>query len=305
MELIKINPQGFCSGVINAFAITKNVVANNPNKKIYMIGWLVHNEYVVKEMTQLGIIVLDDRKEDRKKLVSKIDPSGEPIVIFSAHGTDPKIIEYATKRGLRAIDATCVYVTNTHDIINEKLATGHQVLYIGVRNHPETAAALSLNPKIKLLETPEDVAKLDIKDEKIFMTNQTTISIYEFYGIIKSLRKRFKNIECKNDICNATNERQEALMYHLDKNISEGLDLVIVVGDKRSNNSQKLVSIAKEKNVESYLLSHVADINPEWFKNKQRVGITAGASTPDYLTDEIIKEICKKFKATLKISKEL
>lgn len=294
MKLIKITPQGFCSGVINAFEITKNVVKNNPDKKIYMIGWIVHNEYVVKEMTSLGVIVLDDRKSDRRTLVNSIDPTNEPIVLFSAHGTDPKIIQLATERGLRAIDLTCVYVENTHDLINEKLSENYKVLYIGVNNHPETAAALSLSPKVILLEVPEDVDKLKIKEnEKIFVTNQTTISIYEFYGIIKVLRAKYKNIEFRNDICNATNERQEALMNMVDK-----LDLVIVVGDKRSNNSLKLVSVAKNKNVESYLVSHVSDLKDHWFLNKKMVGITSGASTPDYLTDAVIKEICDKYKAT-------
>lgn len=294
MKLIKITPQGFCSGVINAFEITKNVVKNNPDKKIYMIGWIVHNEYVVKEMTSLGVIVLDDRKSDRRTLVNSIDPTNEPIVLFSAHGTDPKIIQLATERGLRSIDLTCVYVENTHDLINEKLSENYKILYIGVNNHPETAAALSLSPKIILLEVPRDVDKLDIKEnEKIFVTNQTTISIYEFYGIIKALRAKYKDIEFRNDICNATNERQEALMNMLDN-----LDLVIVVGDKRSNNSLKLVSLAKNKNVESYLVSHVSDLKDYWFSNKKRVGITSGASTPDYLTDAVIKEICDKYKAT-------
>lgn len=295
MKLIKITPQGFCSGVINAFEITKNVVKNNPDKKIYMIGWIVHNEYVVKEMMSLGVIVLDDRKSDRKSLVNSIDPTNEPIVLFSAHGTDPKIIELATKRGLRVIDLTCVYVENTHDLIREKLSENYKVLYIGVNNHPETAAALSLSTKIILLEYPQDVDKLEIKEnEKIFVTNQTTISIYEFYGIIKALRTKYKNIEFRNDICNATNERQEALM-----NFVDNLDLVIVVGDKRSNNSLKLVSVAKNKNVESYLVSHVSDLKDHWFLNKKVVGITSGASTPDYLTEAVIKEICDKYKAII------
>lgn len=294
MKLIKITPQGFCSGVINAFEITKNVVKNNPEKKIYMIGWIVHNEYVVKEMTSLGVIVLDDRKSDRRTLVNSIDPTNEPIVLFSAHGTDPKIIQLATERGLRVIDLTCVYVENTHDLINEKLSENYKVLYIGVNNHPETAAALSLSPKVILLEVPEDVDKLKIKEnEKIFVTNQTTISIYEFYGVIKALRAKYKDIEFRNDICNATNEHQEALM-----NMVNNLDLVIVVGDKRSNNSLKLVSVAKNKNVESYLVSHVSDLKDHWFLNKKMVGITSGASTPDYLTDAVIKEICDKYKAT-------
>ncbi|WP_027123991.1 4-hydroxy-3-methylbut-2-enyl diphosphate reductase [Mycoplasmoides pirum] len=290
MQLIKISPRGFCTGVINAFAITKNVALNNPNKKIYMLGWLVHNEHVVKEMLDLGVIVLDDKIKDRKSLILEIDNTDEPIVIFSAHGTDQKVIDLAKKRNLRVIDLTCVYVTQTHDLIKEKLNEGYNVFYIGVSNHPETISALSIDEKIILLESAEDVNKLKCPDKKIFVTNQTTISIYEFYDVIKALRLKYKNIEFKNDICNATNERQDALI-----NVVKTLDLVIVVGDRRSNNSLKLVEIGKTHNVESHLVSNINDLCDNWFIDKQKVGITSGASTPDKITQKIIDTIIQRY----------
>ncbi len=290
MQLIKISPRGFCSGVINAFAIAKNVARANPGKKIYMLGWLVHNEHVVAQMRGLGITVLDDRQKDRKTLVEQIDPAGEPIVIFSAHGTDHRVIELARRRNLRVVDVTCVYVTKTHDLIKEKLAAGHQILYIGVANHPETASALALSDKIVLLQTPEDAKNLSLRDERLFVTNQTTISIYEFYGVIKQLRKKYANIEFRNDICNATNERQEALM-----NAADGLDLVLVVGDPRSNNSLKLVEIAKARGIEAHLVPAAGDLRDDWFAGKARVGLTSGASTPDEITQAVIDAITAKY----------
>ena len=286
MKLFKISPRGFCSGVINAFTIAKNVAINNPNKKIYMIGWLVHNENVVKEIESLGITVLDDRKKDRKSLIMEIDPVDEPIVLFSAHGTDKKIIDLAKNRKLRVIDLTCVYVTQTHDLVREKLDNGYKVLYIGLSNHPETISSLAISDDIILIEKKEDVEKLKIKDEKIFVTNQTTISIYEFYDVIKTLRHLYKNIEFRNDICNATTERQDALI-----NLIKFLDLVIVVGDQRSNNSLKLVDIAKKNHVDAYLVSNNKELCNNWFKNKMNVGLTSGASTPDYITQSIIDKI--------------
>lgn len=258
MHLYKISPRGFCSGVINAFTITRNLAAANPGRKIYVVGWLVHNAAVIAEMSRLGITTLDDRKADRMSLVAQINPSENPIVVFSAHGTDPRALALARERGLRVVDVTCVYVTRTHELILEKISEKKQVLYIGVRNHPETISALALHPSIILLETPEDVDALNIADDDLFVTNQTTISIYEFYGIVKALRKKYRNIEFRNDICNATNERQEAVMA-----IAETLDLLIVVGDQRSNNSRKLVDIGNKNNVCSHLVADASDIKWE------------------------------------------
>lgn len=290
MKLIRISPRGFCSGVINAFAITRNLANANKDKKIYMIGWLVHNAFVVKQMEELGVITLDDRLTDRETLINSIDPTGEPIVIFSAHGTDPKIIALAKQRKLRVVDLTCVYVTQTHDLINEKIAAGYTVLYIGVNDHPETISALSLSDRVILLESAKDVKKLTLPDRQLFVTNQTTISIYEFYDVIKALREKYQSIEFRNDICNATNERQEALI-----NLSEQLDLLIVVGDQRSNNSLKLVDIGVNKNIESYLVSSANDLQDIWFANKNKVGITSGASTPDEVTQAVIDAIINKY----------
>lgn len=291
MRLYKISPRGFCSGVVNAFAITRNLAAANPGRKIYVVGWLVHNAAVIDEMSRLGVTTLDDRETDRLELVSRIDPSENPIVVFSAHGTDPRALSLAQKRGLRVIDVTCVYVTRTHELISEQIAANKQVLYIGVKNHPETVSALAIHPSVTLLEKPEDVDALSYPDEGLFVTNQTTISIYEFYGIVKALRKKYRNIEFRNDICNATNERQEAVIA-----LAETLDLLIVVGDQRSNNSKKLAEIGMGKGITSHLVTEAKEIDWKWFNGKERVGVTSGASTPDNLTNGVFDAIVRRLK---------
>lgn len=285
MKITKIAPRGFCHGVVNAWDIAKKVAKNNlQNKKIYMIGWLVHNKELLKDLQALGIETIEDTKDTRLNIIKKIKEPSKSIVIFSAHGSDPKAIELAKQKKIEFYDATCNYVYDTHNIVKQKIQEGFTILFIGKLNHPETNSVLSLNPNINLLVKEEDVDNLKIKgDEKIFVTNQTTISIYEFYNIIKKIKSKFKNIEFKNDICNATKERQDAVI-----NMDETIDLLLVVGDKRSNNSNKLVEIAKQKNIESYLIETKKDINMLWLENKKNIGITSGCSTPTWITNDVI-----------------
>lgn len=290
MKLTKITPRGFCKGVVDAWVICKQVAKQYPNKKKYMIGWLVHNQEMIKEMEKMNIETLDDKLSSREKIIDSIDPSDNPIVIFSAHGTDPKIIEAAKQKGLTVFDATCRYVTDTHNLIQEKLEQDYQILYIGVKNHPETISCLSFDKDIILLETKEDALNLNISfDKKIFVTNQTTISIYDFEDIIDVLQDKYENIEFKNDMCFATKERQDAVIQ-----MDSTIDLLLVVGDKRSNNSKKLVDIGLKKGVESHLISCPKDIDDSWLINKKHVGITSGCSTPTWITNYVIISLEKK-----------
>lgn len=290
MKFTKITPRGFCKGVVDAWVICKQVAKEYPDKKKYMVGWIVHNLEVIKDVEKMGIQVLDDSCVTRSDLIDSIDATDKPVVIFSAHGTDPKIIQKAKDKGLIVYDATCKYVTKTHILIEEKLKENYQIIFIGVKNHPETLSALSFSDKIILVETKKDVENLELKsNEKIFVTNQTTISVYDFEDVIKELKNRFSNIEFKNDICNATKDRQDAVI-----NMPDDIDLLLVVGDKRSNNSKKLVDIALKKGVESHLIFSSKDIDDNWFKNKKHLAITSGCSTPTWLTNYVIIFLEKK-----------
>lgn len=299
MKFTKITPRGLCQGVVDAWVVCKKISHQFPNKKKYLIGWLVHNEHMINDLSKMGIITLGDRNTDRRKIIDQIDDSDNPIVIFSAHGTDKSIIELAKKKGFIVYDTTCSYVTKTHNIIIEKIQEGKKILFIGVNNHPETVAILSLSPEIFLLEKPEDIKNIPFKDnDEIFVTNQTTISILDFYDIVKELKQKYTNIEFKNDICNATLERQQALI-----NMDKSIDLLLVVGDINSNNSKKLVNIGNSMGVESHLVSDLKSINNEWFNSKKHVAITSGCSTPTWVTTEIIKHLDNYFEKAEKNDK--
>lgn len=288
MKLTKITPRGFCKGVVDAWVLAKNVSKKFPNKKIYIVGWLVHNKNMIDEMDKLGIITLDDKKNSRWEIINSIDPKDNPIVIFSAHGTDPKVIKLAKDKGLIVYDATCIYVNKVHEIILEKMKE-KKIIFIGVKNHPETISVLSLNKDIILISNEQDAINLNLNiNEKIFVTNQTTISIYEFFNILKILKLKFKNIEFKNDICNAAKDRQDAII-----NMDKTIDILFVVGDKRSNNTKKLLEIAKNMNIESYLINDKTEIDFNLLKNKNHVGVTSGCSTPTWTTNDVIISLQK------------
>ncbi len=287
MKLTKITPRGFCKGVVDAWALCRKVAKENPNKEIYLIGWLVHNKNMIEDIEKLSIKTIDDVNISREEIISSIDKNKNPIVIFSAHGTNPKVIEYARNIGLEVYDATCIYVTNVQKLIKEKINNGYQIIYIGVRNHPESNSILSLHSSIQFVSDINDIDKIVIDpNNKIFVTNQTTISIYEFYDIVKRLKIKYKNIEFKNDICNAAKERQEAVI-----NMDDTIDLLLVVGDKKSNNTNKLCQMGIKKNVETYLVSNLSEIDYNWFINKKHVGITSGCSTPTWVTNSIITKL--------------
>lgn len=287
MKILKITPRGFCKGVVDAYVQCKKIAKLYPNREKYLIGWLVHNKEIIKELEEIGITTKNDNKLSRMEIIENIkihDLANPPIVIFSAHGTDRKVMLKAKERGLLVIDTTCVFVTKTHQIIQEKIKEGYQILYIGVVNHPETISTLAIDESIKLITNKDDIKNLKISNDKpIFVTNQTTISIYEFVEITNELSNKFKNIEFKNDICNAAKDRQDAII-----NMPHEVDLLIVVGDSKSNNSKKLVDIGVKKGIESYLVLDTKLIKKEWFKNKKYVAITSGCSTPTWLTNYVI-----------------
>lgn len=279
MELIKVVPRGYCKGVVRAINIAKETAKNNPDKKIYILGMLVHNSYVIEALKAYNIITIDDKNKSREQLLDEID---EGIVIFTAHGIHPLVKKKAEEKKLTYIDASCLDVLKTQSIVDDYLKKGYEVLYIGKNKHPEASAVCDHNEHVHLIENANDITALP-SFEKVFVTNQTTMSYHDVKHLFSLIEDKYENVIISDEICNATRSRQEAIAK------LENIDALIVVGDKASNNANRLAQIAKEKNIEHvYLIDDVNDLDIQEILSYNRVAVTAGASTPTYLINQVI-----------------
>lgn len=283
MEIIKVIPQGFCKGVIRAIKIAKETKQKYPNENIYILGMIVHNQYVVDALTNMGIQTIDEKGKTRLELLDKIN---EGVVILTAHGTSQEVKDKAKKKGLIVVDATCLDVTKTENAIKEHLHSGYEIFYIGKENHPEANAMLSIHPsKIHLISSKEQAKTMHIQANKLFLTNQTTMSMLEVKEWIDILLQRYPNLKIQEEICTATKMRQQAI-YKLE---NRHIDAMIIVGDPHSNNTRKLEDVAKSIQIPNvYRIETVNDIEYNAFKDYQKIAITSGASTPSYLTNQVI-----------------
>lgn len=280
MKVISITPRGYCKGVVKAINAVKNA-HKNPDvlKPIYVLGYIVHNKFVISELEKLGIITLDDTNHTRFELVDSITTG---TVVLSAHGTNPLVKEKLIQKNIPFIDATCEDVEKTFDLIKEYSKKGYYVFYIGKRNHPEANAAISLTKDIVLIENMNDIP-LSI-DKPIFVTNQTTFSFIEIESIIDKIISIYPNTLISEEICSATRLRQKAI---LDNN--KNVDLCYIVGDPRSNNTKNLALISRNlTHTKTLLIESVKDINESDLLNVSKVSVSSGASTPTYLTNEVI-----------------
>ncbi len=286
MELKLLIPRGFCSGVVKAYQKAKKVAVENAGKNIYMLGYIVHNTILIKELKELGIQILNDKEKTRMELIDDID---EGVLILSAHGTPYQVVEKARKKGLQIEDATCEYVYNTHGLVKDWLKEKDiQIVFIGSHNHPETIGVCALSDSIHMVTNVEEVKKLNLdKTKRIHITNQTTLSQIDMEEVVKELKNKYPKSYFKNDLCDATTTRQNAVLDLKGTDI----DLLIVVGDIRSNNSKKLCSIANQIGIKSYLIDSLKNLKTEWLDNAKNVSLTSGASTPPFLTKEIAKFI--------------
>jgi 4-hydroxy-3-methylbut-2-en-1-yl diphosphate reductase len=287
MDVIKVTPRGYCYGVVDAMEIARRAAkdASLP-RPIYIIGLIVHNRFAVEELTELGIATLDG--PDRASILEQVD---QGTVIFTAHGVSPLVKERARERGLHVIDATCPDVTRTHDLVNDFVARGYQVLYIGKKGHPEPEGVIGEAPDaVCLVETETDLDQLPERiaaAEKLLVTTQTTLSQWDTARLIQQILERFPQAEVHNEICHATQVRQEAVAR-----MARGADLTIVVGDPRSNNTNRLVQVAEElASSPAIRIESLADLKPGMLEGKKRVAVTSGASTPSQVTREVIRFI--------------
>ena len=278
MEIISVIPRGYCQGVVRAIRIAQKTAAENPDQPVTMLGMIVHNSYVVKACQELGIRFVEDPGKTRLELLDQIS---EGIVIFTAHGVSDDVRAKAAEKGLTAVDATCPDVLRTHTLVKEHCLYG-DLIYIGKQNHPESEGTVSLSSRVHLVTKPEDVISLpDL--ENVMITTQTTLSIHDVQPVIQVCVNRFPDAVVMNEICSATRMRQEAVMKLKDT------DVLIVVGDPRSNNSCQLKKIAESCGIrESWLIDSVLGLREEMIQNKNRIAVTSGSSTPNSITSQVI-----------------
>jgi len=285
MEVIKISPRGYCYGVVDALQIVRQV-AKDPTRPrpIYIIGQIVHNRHAIEELTNLGVITLDG--PDRSSILEQVT---EGTVIFTAHGVSPLVKSKARERGLNCIDATCPDVNVTHNLVRDLAAAGYYILYIGKKGHPEPEGVLGEVPvNISLIEDEADVDALRLtpeQEQKLAVSTQTTLSQWDTRRVIEYIKAKYPHVEVHIDICAATQSRQEAVVAQ-----AKGADLTVVVGDPRSNNTNRLVQVSEElAGVPAVRIEDLSQLNTGWLKGKKRVAVTAGASTPSQLTREVIR----------------
>lgn len=281
MKVIKISPRGYCYGVVDAMVIARNAALDKTlPRPIYILGMIVHNKHVTDAFEEEGIITLDG--SNRNDIIEQVD-SG--TVIFTAHGVSPEIREIAEKKGLVTLDATCPDVTATHDLIREKQAEGYQIIYIGKKGHPEPEGAVGVAPDVvHLVQKDEDVEALTLNSDKIIVTNQTTMSQWDVLDIMDKVKEKFPHAEVHKEICLATQVRQEAVAEQAGE-----ADVLIVVGDPKSNNSNRLAQVSQEiAGTRAYRIADISELNLEWLKDAETVAVTSGASTPTPITKEVI-----------------
>ncbi|WWO99582.1 MAG: 4-hydroxy-3-methylbut-2-enyl diphosphate reductase [Candidatus Dasytiphilus stammeri] len=286
MYLLLANPRGFCAGVVRAISIVKNAI-KKWGTPIYVYHQVVHNSYVVKELHECGVIFVENLSDV---------PEGA-VLIFSAHGVSQKLRIQAKKREILVLDATCPLVTKVHMEVARASRRGIESILIGHAGHPEVEGTLgqynNSTGGIYLIESSEDVYKLQVKNENnLYYMTQTTLSVGETANIIKNLKDRFPKIigPKKTDICYATTNRQNAV-----HKLAQEADVVLVVGSRNSSNSNRLVEVVLEIGKKAYLIDSFKDINDKWMQNINCIGITAGASAPEFLVTEVIEYLKTHF----------
>ena len=278
-QVLLANPRGFCAGVDRAIDIVEQALKKH-GAPIYIRHEVVHNRNVVEDLKSKGAIFVERLREV---------PEGS-IVIFSAHGVAKTVWEKADDLNLTVYDATCPLVTKVHKEVIRKQNQNTQVVLIGHTGHPEVEGTLgqSIDGKeVLLVEDEKDIAKIDLKDgQKISYTTQTTLSVDDTQQIVTELKKHFPDIDSpkKDDICYATQNRQDAV-----KQIINQAEVLIVLGSKNSSNSNRLKEIAEKNHVDAYLIDHYSELKDEWLENKETIGVTAGASAPEILVQEVIE----------------
>jgi len=287
MKIILAKPRGFCAGVNMAIEALDLALRTFP-PPIYVYHEIVHNRHVVDSFSKRGVVFVDHLHDV---------PAGSTL-LFSAHGVAPEVRRLSAERNLRTIDATCPLVTKVHLEAVRYARQGYTIILIGHRGHDEVVGTMGeAPPAIVLVETPDDVDRLEVADEnRVAYLTQTTLSVDDARRVIDRLRQRFPRIAApaKEDICYATQNRQEAVSM-----LSVGVDMVLVLGSQNSSNSQRLTELARAQGVPARLIDGPDDIDPSWFKGPETILVTAGASAPEIVVERCLALLKQRFGATI------
>lgn len=278
MKVEILQPKAYCAGVNRAIQIAYKAKEEHKDKGVYVLGMLVHNNFVVKHLEQSGIHTVENLNQI---------PNGE-VVIFSAHGHKEELDALAVAKNLIVYDSVCPKVASNIKLIKENLEKGHQIIYIGQEGHPEAEACLSLSEKVILFHKNILKNYQLISDKSPLVINQTTLNIREISDIHKAILESFPDARIANEICASTRLRQETI-----ENISSDVDLIIVVGDINSSNTRRLLEISKQSHpsVSSLMISSADELSEKDFANKNHIVISSGASTPEEIIDAVYNKI--------------
>jgi 4-hydroxy-3-methylbut-2-enyl diphosphate reductase len=276
MEVLLAQPRGFCAGVDRAIEIVERALASH-GSPIFVRHEIVHNTYVVDDLRRKGAVFVNE--------IDEVPAGG--TVVFSAHGVSKTVQQEAARRGLRIFDATCPLVTKVHVEVAKMHTAGYEIVMIGHEGHPEVEGTMGqLAVGMHLVETVDDVARLQVRNaERLAYVTQTTLSLDDAAAVIDALKRRFPTIAepKKADICYATQNRQDAVKF-----MAPQVDIVIVVGSPNSSNSNRLREVAERFGVPSHLVDTAEQLDPAWFQGQRRIGVTAGASAPEVLVDQLL-----------------
>ncbi|KFZ31395.1 4-hydroxy-3-methylbut-2-enyl diphosphate reductase [Pseudidiomarina salinarum] len=282
MEIVLANPRGFCAGVDRAITIVERALEIF-EPPIYVRHEVVHNKYVVDSLRQRGAVFVEELDEI----------PDDNIVIFSAHGVSQAVRQAAKDRGLRVFDATCPLVTKVHMEVTRASRKGHECVLIGHAGHPEVEGTMgqynNASGGIYLVESVADVEKLQVKNpQELHYMSQTTLSVDDTADVIDALRAKFPDVQGprKDDICYATQNRQDAV-----RELAGEVDVLLVVGARNSSNSNRLRELAEKMGTTAYLIDDASCIDRDWLSDKARVGVTAGASAPEVLVQDVIRQL--------------
>lgn len=283
MKVILANPRGFCAGVNMAIEVVNQVLeAKGP--PVYVYHEIVHNRHVVEDFQRRGVTFVNH--------VSEVPPGG--LVVYSAHGISPEVRREARLRQLVEVDATCPLVTKVHMEVLRYARDGYTILFVGHRNHDEAVGTVGEAPEsIIVVESVEEVERVQVADpRRVAFVTQTTLSVSDAMRVIDAIKRRFPDVRypAKDDICYATTNRQAAV-----SDFARDADLVLVIGSQNSSNSQRLVERAHEAGCAAYLIDDEAELRPEWFEGVKSVLVTAGASAPDHLVQNLLARLARDF----------
>ena len=279
MEVILAKPRGFCAGVKRAITIVREAL-DKYGPPVYVLHEIVHNTHVIRELAEKGAVFVEALEEI---------PTGS-VAIFSAHGVSLATEHKADNLGLQTIDATCPLVSRVHRRVVRLNKIGYDVLVLGHKGHPEVEGTCGhATGAVHVLSSPEEVSSLQVADpQRVGYVTQTTLSLDDTNDLLEAIRKRFPDISEpeRTDICYATTNRQNAV-----RDLSSEVDLFLVVGSKNSSNSNRLREVAEHRGVKAYLIDQADEINPDWLNGVEKIGLTAGASAPEILVNDVVTRL--------------